>query len=265
MTATVIPTNATAHDFSHYVDWGAILAGAFVAAAISSVFLAFGSAVGLSLSSFAPGGPAPALGLAAAAALWLLWVQISSFIGGGYVAGRLRRRIGDATPNEVSMRDGSHGLIVWAVGVVAAAALAVWLALAGATGAAASMEYTVDRLLRAEVGTAPLDGAGDTKQIGRALAVRVAAQTADAADTAFLVREISARTGLPEADAAKRLELTVADLKTKADTARRYGIFIAFLTAASLLVSAVAAWWAASTGGRHRDDGVDHRHLTVWR
>lgn len=265
MSATVLPVNATAHDFSHYVDWGAILAGAFVTAAISSVFLAFGSAVGLSLSSFTSGGSAPALGLAAAAALWLLWVQISSFIGGGYVAGRLRRRIGDATPDEVTMRDGSHGLIVWAVGVVAAAGIALWLALAGTMGAAASMDYTVDRLLRADVGTAPLDGAGDTKQIGRALAVRIAATNADAADSAFLVREITARTGLPEADAAKRLELTVADLKTKAETARRYGILIAFLTAASLLVSAAAAWWAASTGGRHRNEGVDHTHLTVWR
>ena len=50
------------------VDWGAILAGAFVAAAISSVFLTFGSAIGLSMTSFEGGNVASVTGLAIAAA-----------------------------------------------------------------------------------------------------------------------------------------------------------------------------------------------------
>jgi len=66
----------------HYVDWGAIAAGVFVAIAISSVFLAFGSAIGLSLTSFNASESTPVIGLAIAAGLWLLWVQISSFVGG---------------------------------------------------------------------------------------------------------------------------------------------------------------------------------------
>jgi hypothetical protein len=86
----------------------------------------------------------------------------------------------------------------------------------------------------------------------------------DDADKTYLIREISVRSGLPEADAQKRLDETVATLKSQADTARRYGILIAFLTAASLLISAVAAWWAATTGGKHRNEGVDHMHFTRW-
>lgn len=95
---------------THYVDWGAIAAGVFVSLAVSSVFLAFGSAIGLSVTSFHPSASAPVIGIVIAAGLWLLWVQISSFIGGGYVAGRMRRRIGDANAHEVEMRDGPMAL-----------------------------------------------------------------------------------------------------------------------------------------------------------
>ena len=112
---------------THYVDWGAIAAGVFISLAVSSVFLAFGSAIGLSITSFQPSASAPVVGLVIAAGLWFLWVQISSFMGGGYVAGRMRRRIGDAKAHEVEMRDGAHGLIVWAVNIVIGAALATWL------------------------------------------------------------------------------------------------------------------------------------------
>ncbi|HEX7108579.1 MAG TPA: hypothetical protein VF224_05000, partial [Aestuariivirga sp.] len=101
-------------------------------------------------------------------------------------------------------------------------------------------------------------------QIGRILAKNVAARTVDDADRSYLVREIASRTGLAEADAQKRVDDTVATLKDQADTARRYGILLAFMTAASLLISGVAAWWAATTGGKHRDDGVDHSKFSRW-
>lgn len=38
-----------------------------------------------------------------------------------------------------------------------------------------------------------------------------------------------------------------------AETARKWTVLGAFLTAASLLVSAVGAYWAAMKGGNHRD------------
>jgi hypothetical protein len=259
---------------THYVDWGAIAAGVFISLAVSSVFLAFGSAIGLSVTSFHPSASAPVVGLVIAAGLWLLWVQISSFIGGGYVAGRMRRRIGDATAHEVEMRDGAHGLILWAVNIVIGAALASWITIAGISGAigtaadSGAMDYYADKLMRSDAVTGTTAVAADTQynaQIGRILAKNVAARTFDEGDKSYVVREISARTGLAEADAQKRLDDAVATLKAQAETARRYAVLFAFLTAASLLVSGVAAWWAATAGGKHRDDGVDHSHLSRWR
>jgi hypothetical protein len=257
----------------HYVDWGAIAAGVFVAIAISSVFLAFGSAVGLSLASFNANESAPVIGLAIAGGLWLLWVQISSFAGGAYVAGRMRRRIGDAKAHEVEMRDGAHGLIVWAVNIVIGSVLAGWITIAGITGAistastSGAIDYYADRLMRSDAVAGTTAVSPDSQynaQIGRILARNVAARTVDPTDRSYLAREISARTGLAEADAQKRVDDTVATLKAQAETARKYGVLLAFMTAASLLVSGVAAWWAATAGGKHRDEGVDHSRFSRW-
>ncbi len=259
---------------THYVDWGAVAAGVFISLAVSSVFLAFGSAIGLSVTSFHPSQSAPVIGIVIAAGLWLLWVQISSFIGGGYVAGRMRRRLGDGKAHEVEMRDGAHGLIVWAVNIVIGAALATWLTLAGVSGAVSTvsntgaLDYYTDKLMRSDAMAGTTSVSADTQynaQIGRILANNIAARTFDETDKAYVVREISSRTGLAEADAQKRLDDTVATLKAQAETARRYAVLFAFLTAASLLISGLAAWWAATTGGIHRDEGVDHSHLTRWR
>ena len=87
----------------------------------------------------------------------------------------------------------------------------------------------------------------------------------DDSDRSYLAREVSSRTGLAQADAEKRVDDTLSALKAQADTARRYGIVLAFITAASLLISAVGAWWAACAGGRHRNEGLNHSHLTRWR
>jgi hypothetical protein len=268
-TVSVEPATAT-----HYVDWGAIFAGVFVAIAISSVFLAFGSAIGLSLASFQPGESAPVTGMVIAAALWLLWVQISSFLGGGYVTGRMRRRIGDAKPHEVEMRDGAHGLIMWAVNIVIGVALAGWIALAGVSGVVSTaadsdaMGYYADRLMRSDAVAGTTAVPPDSQynaHIGRILTRNVAAKTVDETDRIYLAREISSRTGLAEADAQKRVDDTVATLKAQAETARRYGVLLAFMTAVSLLISGVAAWWAATAGGKHRDEGTDHSHFSSWR
>ena len=258
---------------THYVDWGAIFAGVFIAVAVSSVFLAFGSAIGFSATSFRAGESASVSGLVIAAGLWLLWVQISSFIGGAYVTGRLRRRIGDAKAHEVEMRDGAHGLIVWAVSIVIGAALASAIAIAGIGGAistassSGAMDYYVDRLVRNDALPVTADVSANTNanaQIGRVLAKNVIARTIDDTDKSYLIREISSRSGLAEADAQKRLDETLATLKAQAETTRRYGVLAAFLTATSLLIGAVAAWWAASAGGKHRDEAIDHSRFSRW-
>ncbi|MDP9138585.1 MAG: hypothetical protein M3N38_10490, partial [Pseudomonadota bacterium] len=104
------------------VDWGAIIAGSVLAAAVATLLIVFGSALGLSLTSAYPGRGLPATGIVIAGALWVLWVEISCFLAGGYLAGRLRRRASpSATAHEVEVRDGSHGLLVWAFCLVVGA------------------------------------------------------------------------------------------------------------------------------------------------
>ncbi|PSJ58334.1 hypothetical protein [Kumtagia ephedrae] len=126
-------------DDRSYVDWPAILAGTFLATAVSFVLLTFGSALGLSLTSAYEGEGISLTGFAIAAALWLLWVQISSFFAGGYLAGRLRRRFGDASELESDLRDGAHGLTVWALGVL----ISAFIAYSGISGAASTAASAV--------------------------------------------------------------------------------------------------------------------------
>jgi len=109
---------------SSYVEWSAIIAGAVVASAIIVLMTAFGSAIGLSLVS-PYHGSSPAL-FYVALALWFTWITVSSFVAGGYLAGRLRRPIDGATQHEVHVRDGAHGLVVWALAVVVGTSLATF-------------------------------------------------------------------------------------------------------------------------------------------
>src|SRR6476469_2080850 len=113
-----------------FVEWGAVLAGAVLAAAITFVLLAFGAAIGLSATSPWPNSGVSAKVIASLAVFWAMAAQIGAFMGGGYVAGRMRSRWQETTEHEVEFRDGLHGGLVWAVGVVIGAALI--LATAGA-------------------------------------------------------------------------------------------------------------------------------------
>src|SRR5262249_12823745 len=103
------------------VEWGAVFAGASIATATGLILLTFGAALGLSMASPYDGEGMSVAAFAIAAGLYLLWVQVMSFFMGGYVTGRLRARAPGASEHEVDVRDGLHGLICWAVGVVAAA------------------------------------------------------------------------------------------------------------------------------------------------
>ena len=156
----VAPAPATSDDRS-YVDWPAIIAGVVLASAISIVLLTFGSAIGLSFTNFNAADDVAPIWVAIAAASWLLWVQISSFMAGGYITGRLRKRHNDSTEDESDVRDGAHGLLVWggalvvgaiiAVGGIGAAASAIGNAAGAVTNAASNVaggaaEALVDRL-----------------------------------------------------------------------------------------------------------------------
>lgn len=266
-----------------YVDWGAIAAGTVIASAITVVLAGFGAALGLSLTSVTGTGLS-AVGISIATGLWVLWIAISSVVAGSYVTGRLRRRAGDGNEHEVMVRDGAHGLVVWALSALIGAMLAAG-AITGAARvggeiartatttigsvAASGTDYAVDVLTRSENATV-LDDA-TKQQIGRVLTRSFADGQLSADDRGYLVRTIAARTGLAQADVERRIDATVAQArstieqaKVTAEKARRMGILIAFLTAAAMALGAAAAWWGASMGGRHRDNNTDLSHLMRW-
>lgn len=121
----VVTGDQAGADDRSYVDWPAIFAGIAVATAISIVLLTFGSAIGLNFTNFTAADDVPVIWIAIAAATWLLWVQVSSFMAGGYLTGRLRKRHLDANEDESDMRDGAHGLLVWAGSLILGAFIAV--------------------------------------------------------------------------------------------------------------------------------------------
>ena len=344
---TVIETGAP--DRNSYVDWPAIIAGIVVAVGISLVLLTFGSAIGLSFANFrAPEGVNP-VWIAIAAASWLLWVQISSFMAGGYLTGRLRRRANDASEHESDVRDGAHGLLVWGGSLVlgaviaasglGAAANAVGSAAATLTTAASNVAggsagglagqldpnaYFIDTLYRPApeggedaVAAAPAPAAAETpapsasattpsatmtpaapatgaaatpmattsqttlpsssaSETGSAIGIAdpeaVRAETGriflnaatgelPEADRAYLAQLVATNTGLTSEEAQARVDEVItamdqakAAAAEAAETARKTAILAAFLTAASLLVSAAGAFWAAQMGGNHRDE-----------
>ena len=280
VSASPVVAGVAVEDRGSYVDWPAVLAGAVLAAAVSLLFLTFGSAIGLSLTEPFGRTDAPLFWAAVAIGLWLVWVQVSAFLVGGYVTGRLRRRHPGATEHEVEVRDGIHGLLVWGTGIVLSALLAFGglgaLAtsasniVGSAAGAAASaagdelaganpFDYTVDVLFRGDTGEA-----GDPRaEATRILVAGVTGEGVTDADRDYLASVVSSRTGLSEEEARARVDEVVAqaqaiqdDIAEAAEQARRIGILVAFVTAASLLVSAAAAYIAAGAGGSHRDQGT---------
>lgn len=272
----VVETTSTNRDQSSYVDWPAIIAGIVLASAISLVLISFGSAVGLNFLDFGYGdGPNPIF-VGIAAASWFLWVQISSFMAGGYLTGRLRRRYFDATEDESDLRDGAHGLLVWAgaailgaviaVGGIGAAANAVGSAAATVTSAASNVAedavdpnaYFVDTLFRSDQ---PADATLARDEAGRIFAQAALGDgTVPDEDRAYLASVVAANTGLAPEEAQARVDQVIANVEAArqeaieaARIARNTAIVGAFLLAASLLISAIGAYWAAQKGGSHRD------------
>jgi hypothetical protein len=75
-------------------------------------------------------------------------------------------------------------------------------------------------------------------------------------DHDHLVQLVSARTGLPAADADRRVAQVLSESRDAAAKARRSAVIIAFTLAAALAAGAAAAWGAALIGGRHRDENI---------
>lgn len=269
------------------VSWGAILGGAFVAAALALILLILGTGLGLTAVSPWAGEGVSATTLGIAAIAWLVFVHLSSSALGGYMAGRLRTRWSDIQTDEIYFRDTAHGLMAWAVGIVLSAALlssaatavlggaakagaaAAGTAVAGAAAAGAASAdnpgadvsaYLVDGLFRSD---RPRE-AGDAavrQEAGRIMANALSQQDISAADRTYLTGVISARTGLAQAEADKRLTDAMAQARAAevqareaADAARAALVRLSIWMFLALLIGAFAASYAATIGGRQRDN-----------
>jgi hypothetical protein len=250
-----------------FLQWGAIIAGALLAAALSLVLIAFGSAIGLSVLSSSPTWRDVSPALTVASGIYLLLTALASFGLGGYVAGRLRERWHPSAPgNVVEFRDGTHGVLAWAIavvlsGVVIAASVAGVASKAvepatssNATTSEPLIAYELDRLFRAERRSPEADLTYNRAEAGRILLAATGRQGISADDRAYLVRLVANKTGIAPPDAERRVDTAITGATTAVQKARRSAVILGFSTAASLLLGAAAAWYAAAAGGRHRDD-----------
>jgi hypothetical protein len=215
--------------------------------------------------------------------------QIGAFMAGGYIAGRMRSRWNETTQHEVEFRDGLHGGLVWAVGLVIG--VAILMASAGAVartgietaGKAAAItasttdptDVLLDAMLRpANVAQATPQnatpaarprppgavGPDDSRaEMSRLIASSLVNGSMSAPDRTYLAQIVAQRTGVTQPEAEKRVNEAFTAAREAADKARRATILTGFVTAASLVISFGAAWWAALKGGQHRDNSVPAR------
>ncbi|TPJ37011.1 hypothetical protein [Mesorhizobium sp. B2-8-3] len=279
---------------SSAVSWGPIVAGAFAASTFTVVLMLVGSGLGLTMMS--PWGSASLTTFAVSTAIWLVIVQWLSSALGGYIAGRLRTKSVNVHTDEVYFRDTAHGFLAWALatllvatvlgsaisGIVGAGTQAATGLLSGAATGAASRAsaqspsandlagYFVDSLFRPAdnaaaaappAAGAPQNNADTTAQASRILAVGAANGEMSADDKAYLARLVASRTGLPQADALKRVDDVLARIedaknkaKTAADKARKASATTALIGALSLVIGAFIAAVAGVLGGRQRDE-----------
>lgn len=228
-----------------YVDWSAILAGAATAAAIATLLAGFGAALGLSAVSLEPGQGSVTLAMVVGA-VFLVVTLVASYGSGGYIAGRMRRRVDQASADEVSVHDGLNGLAVWAVGtlvtvmlltnaagnVVSAAGSAASTAVTAAgsavggmaqgalTAAGAAlpenagtnaMSFVTDTLLRTSPNAATPAEPGETaRQTAGIFANYLTTGEISDADRAYLEAAVASETGLTATEVTTRVDAAIA-------------------------------------------------------
>ena len=248
-----------------YIDWRAVIAGAVLAAGVSFTLLAFGSGIGLAVSSTAPTWRDSTPWLWLLSGIYLIFVALCAFGIGGYAAGRMRLPARVAATPETGFRDGMHGLFMWGLAIL----LTAMLALIGAAIATKSSGSTagpstsvagesilaseLDELFRSyRYGPAP-DGL-------RAEAARILLKTSSHKgvpqdDRSYLSNIVALRAGVNNAQADDRVNRVIAESKDELRRARAAAVMEAFLAAAALLLGAAVSWFSAEEGGRDRELG----------
>ncbi|MBV8779567.1 MAG: hypothetical protein JO258_20440 [Alphaproteobacteria bacterium] len=226
------------------------------------VLMEFAAAVGLMVASPSPTWRDTSLWLVILSGFWIVVVAVGSFAAGGYLAGRVRSTW-RATPDEVEFRDGTHGLITWAIGVALGAILLTLTATTYAAtntasppqdtaGAPRFLAYEIDRLFRSD--RRPEAGTPEARaEAARILMKGLGRQDLPADDRTHLARLTTAVAGVAQGDADQRVTQVLSQARNAASQARRSAVILGFCLAAGLAAGAAAAWMAAGVGGKHRD------------
>jgi hypothetical protein len=272
------------------VAWPAIIGGAFAAAALSLILMALGSGFGLASVSPWPNSGASVTTFTVMTAIWLIVIQWLASGVGGYVTGRLRTKWVGLHTHEVFFRDTANGFLTWATASVIGAAFLASAAssviggtatmVAGvATGAAAGASqgaaqsatrpaggiadpttYFVDSLYRSDHPNANASTSDVQAESARILLNGMRNGGVPAPDKTHLGKLVSARTGLSQADAEKRVDEVIArenaveeKARQVADAARKAAASLSIFMALSMFVGAFIACAAAALGGQQRD------------
>jgi hypothetical protein len=273
-------TTSIVTDERSAVSWGAVLGGGLVACAMTLFLLAFGVGVGLSAVSPWSNEGISGTTFQVGAGLYLIAMAMLSSAVGGYITGRLRVTWSTVHEHEIYFRDTAHGLLTWAFATVlgvtllgaagthilagASAGSIPAAAGAGTSSGANPVDLYVDTLLRTDPGPAAAGAAasassgGDVQstrsELGRLLAPALQkGGDLSPADRTFIAKVVSARTGLSQPEAEKRVADTIAQAKQAADNARKAAAKFTLWLAASMLAGALAAMLGATEGGVLRD------------
>ena len=259
------------------VSWAAVLAGAVASLALTLVLLSFGAGMGFAVvSPWGNSGVSATTFKIGTGLYFIVMAMISSAIG-GYLAGRLRTKWVGVQTTEVHFRDTAHGFLAWAaasvLGAVVLASPASSLVggtLAGATQGAVNaaqsspMNGYVDTLLRSDNPSAqgqpnPSDTRGEMVRLFTTSFHN--GSDLNPTDRTYVAKVVSARTGLSQADAEKRVNDVITEAKTAADNARKGAAKLSFWLTAAMLFGAFAASLAAVEGGSLRDGTWNDRVL----
>jgi hypothetical protein len=258
--------------YSSGVSWSAVIAGAFVTAALALILLALGTGLGLSSVSLWSNVGVSAATVSKAAILWLIFMQIASSSMGGYLAGRLRRKWATVHTDEVYFRDTAHGFLAWSVSLVLTAAFLASAATSlmgrpsdssNETRSTTSTQsegygfgtntYFVDSLFRSDSPKEDSGIASFRREAGIILVNDLTQGEMSVQDRGYLTQMVVARTGLNQTDAEKRVSDVFASAQQAAETTRKavaHSLLWAFL---ALLLGAFCASFLATIGGRQRD------------
>lgn len=244
------------------LQWPPIIAGAFVASALSLIMISFATALGLGVASTAPTWRDASFALWLLSGIYLIFQALISFGCGGYFAGRVRIPYVSAA-EDTETRDGLHGIASWALAVLIGAVLVALVAWASSRPASTTqpssssepsvLSYELDHLFRAPRRPPNVDLTAERAEAARILMTSSSHNGVATDDRAYLIQQVTALTGLAAPDAERRVDTTIANARSAISRARAASIIVAFSAAAALLFGAVAAWAGAAAGGRHRD------------